>query len=328
MATSAPSPQDELASGIDPSTSSESAAEGPLASKGIDSAPSPPTSSESSRPSKSSGNASTKSYPLYPSVAQLLREKDIPSSEAGKIPATGPKGRLLKGDVLAYLGNISSSYASDQSARISKLADLDLSTVQIAPPKKAEPSAPSQSSAAKAPAPEPDAKIAVRISLKAVLEVQKRVQSTLGVTLPLSTFITRATKAANQDLPRASTHTASADELFNQILGLDTLEHKASHGNFTPQIIALPTNSTTSQASTGRALKPDIIDELTSARPSSRAPSRIPRDSTPNLIPETASEASVNVFSVSAKRGEEKRAKVFLERVKTMLQVEPGTLVL
>ena len=37
---------------------------------------------------------------------------------------------------------------------------------------------------------------------------------------------------------------------------------------------------------------------------------------------------TMNVFSISVAKGEEKRARVFLERVKTILQVEPGRLVL
>lgn len=292
-----------------------------------DSSP-PPTSSKPSRHSKSSGNTSRQSYPLYPSVAQLLHERDIPASEADKIPATGPKGRLLKGDVLAYLGSISASYASDQSTRISKLAHLDLSTSQVAPPRKPELSASSQTLPAKAPALEQDTEVAVTISLKAVLEVQSRVQSALGLTLPLSTFIARATKAANQRLPRASNYTASPSEIFDQILGLDTLKHNVSHGSFTPQMVALPTSFSPSPVPSSRVTQPDIIDELTSTHPSSKAPSQKSSQPIPKLITSPKGDASMTVFRVSAKRGEEKRAKVFLERVKTILQVEPGTLVL
>lgn len=269
-------------------------------------------------------------------MAQLLHEKAIPTSEAEKIPATGPKGRLLKGDVLAYIGNISSSYASDQSARISKLAHLDLSAVKIIPPKKAEPSTSSrsQSSTAKILAPEPDTEVAVTISLKAVREVQNRLQSTLGVVLPLSTFVARAAKAANRDLPRASTHTASADDLFNQILGLDAIRTKtSSHGTFTPQIIALPTASSPLHTSpTPPTKQPDILDQLIASQPSPTVPLR-KRGHTrtpPTLTSDIGSDAAtaVNIFSVNASKGEEKRARVFLERVKTLLQVEPGTLIL
>jgi hypothetical protein len=258
-------------------------------------------------------------------VAQLLRERNISAADAEKIPATGPKGRLLKGDVLAYLGEISASYPSDQSARILKLGHLDLSNIQIASPKT---SAPSRTPAAKAPVLESDTKVTVKISLKAVLEVQKRVQSTLGIALPLSTFIARAAKAANHNLPRSSSHTPSADELFNQIVGLDTVHPKVSQGTFMPQIVALPANSIASMAPAGRAKQVDIIDELTPARPSSSAPSRKPLGPASEPISGTGSETGVSVFSVSAKKGDEKRAKVFLERIKTILQVEPGTLII
>ena len=298
-----------------------------MAAASPDSSP-PSISPKSSRPSKSSGNASRQAYPLYPSVAQLLHEKGVSASEADKIPATGPKGRLLKGDVLAYLGNISASYASDQSTRISKLAHLDLSAVQIATPKKPEPSASNQLLPAEAAAPEHDTEVAVTISLKAVLEVQSRVQSALGLTLPLSTFIARATQAANQRLPQVSTYSASAGEIFDQILGLDTIRRKTSNGSFTPQMVALPISPSPSTVPSSRITRPDIIDELTSARLSSRAPFQKSSHPTPKLTTSPKGDASMTVLRVSAKRGEEKRAKVFLERVKTLLQVEPGTLVL
>lgn len=297
-----------------------------MASAPPDSSPSP--SSKTSRPSKSSGKTPKQSYPLYPSVAQLLHEKDIPASDADKIPATGPKGRLLKGDVLAYLGNISASYSSDQSARISKLAHLDLSAIKIAPPRKPEPSASSTTLPAKAPAPEHETEVAVTISLKAVLEVQSRVQSALGLTLPLSTFISRATKVANQRLPPASTYAASADEIFDEILGLNTVRRKASHGSFIPQMVALPTSPSPLSVPSSRVRQPDIIDELTPARPSSRGPSLRSSQPIPKLMTSPNGDTSMTVFRVNAKKGEEKRAKVFLERVKTILQVEPGTLFL
>ena len=267
-------------------------------------------------------------YPLYPSVAQLLHEKGIPSSEVDKIPASGPKGRLLKGDVLAYLGSISSSYSSDQSDRISKLAHLDLSNIQIAVPKDLKES-PTAAVSTQPPhetlAIEPDIEVSVSISFKAVVEVQERIRAALGVTLPLSTFIARATETANEDLPRSTTHKPSADELFNQILGLDRVNSNTSQGNFTPQILALPRKPL--PPTPGPAKKVDILD-LLSAGHSSQEPSKrlgVPPSVT---IVEPDAGATMSVFSVSAPKGQEKRARVFLERVKTILQVEPGTLVL
>lgn len=267
-------------------------------------------------------------YPLYPSVAQLLHEKGIPSSGVDKIPASGPKGRLLKGDVLAYLGLIPSSYSSDQSARISKLTHLDLSKVQIAALKDLRESpAPAISSQPthEAPVIEPDTEVAVSISFKAVLEIQERIQAALGVTLPLSTFISRATEIANEDLPRSNTHKLSADELFNQVLGLDRVNSKTSQGSFTPQILALPSKPLPSTLGPSKQL--DIIDILSAER-SFKEPSKRLGVTPSGIRAGSDAGATTNVFSVSVPKGQEKRARVFLERVKTILQVEPGTLVL
>lgn len=281
------------------------------------------------RPSRSSGRPQKQTYPLYPSVAQLLREKGIPTSEADKIPASGPKGRLLKGDVLAYLGTISSSYSSDQSARISKLGHLDLSNVQ--------PAAPKESPKAKAAVPSeqlplleaiqmepPKSEIAVPISLSSVISVQQRIQTTLGVTLPLSTFIARAAELANDGLPRSAAASPTADELFNDVLGLNKVSRKTSKGYYIPQITALPKEATMDRAMPQRPS--DVYDILTGTAASK--PSNSPGILPPGIMAGSKPGDATNIFSVLAQRGEEKRARVFLERVKTVLQVEPGRLIL
>lgn len=257
---------------------------------------------------------------------QLLHEKGIPHSEVDKIPASGPKGRLLKGDVLAYLGAISSSYSSDQSARISKLAHLDLGNIQIASPPKME-HPPSKSSKKSYEIPEPDTEVAVSISLTAVVELQKRIQSTLGTTLPLSTFISRAIEVANDNLPRSRSLQPSTDELFNQILGLDSISSKSSRGGFIPQIIALPSTLAKSQSTPGPSKPPDIIELLTAQPLQKEKASRLDKPP-PVAMVRSESGVATNLFTVSVKKGDEMRARVFLERVKTALQVEPGSLVL
>lgn len=322
--TPAPSPQEDLKSGVDPSQSSESQAEAPPSSKGADT---PPSSSSTSEGPSKSGTPKKQTYPLYPSVAALLHEKGVSTSVADKIPASGPKGRLLKGDVLAYLGRISQSYPSEQSARITKLSHLDLSKIDIAPPKEAPSttSAPAPEKAPILPEPEiePDTEVAIPISMKSVLEVQKRLQETLGVMMPLSTFIARAAEFANDELPRAANHKASNDELFNQILGLDKLNLTTSRGSYMPEVAALHT-ATIFRAPTGPLKRPDIIDILSGKPPQAATPSTgfaqrsVPVDAAP----------ATNVFSLNIAKGEEKRARIFLERVKTILQVEPGRLVI
>ena len=99
---------------------------------------SPPSSSESqpSAPTNLTTSATThpQTYPLYPSVSALLHQHNLDLSTTSTIPATGPKGRLLKGDVLAHLGQIPSSYPSELSTRLSKLSHLNLSNITPAPP--------------------------------------------------------------------------------------------------------------------------------------------------------------------------------------------------
>lgn len=314
------SPQEETASGVDRSRSSESQAEAPPSSKGEEM---PPATSSETPSSSPPGKPQKQKYPLYPSIVQLLHEKGLPVSEADKIPASGPKGRLLKGDVLAYLGKISSSYPSEQSARITKLGHLDLSNAKPAPPKETPPPPASKAQPLAAPEPEiTETEIAVPISLSSVLSVQKCIQTTLGVTLPLSTFIARATELANDELPR-SAGPPTADELFNDVVGLSNVSAKVSKGHYIPQITALP--STPLSTKLGPKREPDVYDILTGTPIAAKKGIPMPP---PGRMAGSGSGEATNVFSVSAAKGEEKRARVFLERVKTILQVEPGRLIL
>ena len=256
------------------------------------------------------------SYPLFPSVQQLLHQNGMADSEADKITASGPGGRLLKGDVLAYLGKISKDYPSQSSARLEKLSHLDLSNITLATPApKAE--------TPKAAAPEislpSETEIAVPISLAAVIAVQKRVQDTLGIFLPLSTFVARASELANEDLPLRKRSTPRADELFNSVLGLDKVASTSSRGNYLPEITAL---SPAPPPLRRVVKKSDIIDMLTA--PKSRSAEVRPED-LPTALGVSAGD---NVFSVTAKVGEEDRVTEYLERLKDALEKEPGRLVL
>ena len=243
----------------------------------------------------------------------------------------------MKGDVLSYVGAISPDYSSTQSARIKSLQHLDLSNIKLAPP-KAPSLADTKAAATPAPPPQPkETEIAVSVSLSPVLSTLKRIQETLGVTIPLSTFLARATDLANDDLPRSQSAAPSADELFDQILGATEAIPTVSRGDFTPQIntnLPGPTPSisavgvTTGKPRQKTVEKEDIIDILSGKgqSPPSKKPARHPKVIESGIS--TSGGSAINVFSLTVPEGEEKRAKVFLERVKTVLQVDPGSLVL
>lgn len=295
-----------------------------------ESAPAEPKKSESSeesapadkpakKSSSSSGPSAAQTYPFFPSIEALLREHNLSHSDVAKMTPSGPKGRLIKGDVLAYLGLTSSeSYATDLAKGLEKLSHLDLSNIKISPPK------PKASKVAAEAAPEPAkveiTDVAVQISMKAVLEVQKRIQSSLGVFLPISTFINRAVDLANDDLPLPKNYQPSADELFNQVLGLDkVVTQQGTRGSFIPQISAFPPTAP-AQIAKPKSKKVDILDQLIGGGKKS-AFSKASK-SVPGLS------SGENVFSVTVPKGDEKRAGLFLERVKVVLEGEPGRLVI
>ncbi|KAK4869871.1 hypothetical protein LT330_005595 [Penicillium expansum] len=248
-------------------------------------------------------------YPLYPSVAQLLREKGIPKSDVSKIPASGPKGRLLKGDVLAYIGQIPANYPSDQAATLAKLSHLDLSNIKIAP----APAAPAAAEKETAPEPLPLTSVAISISLAAVLSAQKKLQDNLGVTVPLSRFLAVATDLANDDLPRLANFKPSADELFDEVLGAQPIN--TSRGDYIPELNAFEATKTVRS----KPVTEDLIDFLSA---------KSPKKSVPTSSAESSVGVASNVFSLTVPVGEETRAKAFLERIKTLLSVEPARLVL
>jgi hypothetical protein len=271
------------------------------------------------------GPGANPKYPLYPSVIALIHENHISDDDVSKIAATGPNGRLLKGDVLAYLGNISSDYSASQSKRIEHMAHLDLSNIKILEQK---PKAPSASSQTPAPDVPQVTSITLPISLSEVLKVQKRIKDTLNITVPLSTFLARAVDLANDDLPVPKGTKATPDQLFNAVLGLNAIP-TVSRGTYLPQIDAFPITqplprSTRSAAS---SRKVDIVDILSGKAVRRTSAPLLSAARVPGKTLSTT-DGAMNTFSLVVPKGEEKRARTFLERVKTVLMVEPGKLVL
>ncbi|PYI13495.1 hypothetical protein BO86DRAFT_387584 [Aspergillus japonicus CBS 114.51] len=265
-------------------------------------------------------------YPLYPSVSSLLHEKGIPESEISKIPATGPKGRLLKGDVLAYLGQIPAEYPATQAARFAKLGQLDLSNIKIVAAEAPKPAAEAEPTPVvkEAPVfrPPPTTRVAVPISLAAVLHAQKRLQDKLHITVPLSTFLERATDLANEDLPRSVRETPTADELFDELV-LNAAPARTSRGEYFPEFNA--EEADVAVAPKTKSVTEDIIDILAGG---GKAAAKKVVSSVAAAAAAAPAAGAANVFSLTVPVGDEKRAQVFLDRVKSLLTVEPGRLVL
>jgi hypothetical protein len=227
-----------------------------------------------------------------------------------KIPASGPKGRLLKGDVLAYLGQIAAEYPASQAATLAKLTHLDLSNIKIAaaPAPAPKPAPAAEEVVAKAPA---MTSVAISISLAAVLRAQEKIERNMDVSVPLSRFLAVATDLANDDLPRSKTEQRSTDELFDEILGAEPIN--TSRGDYIPEL-----NAFEAQAAP-EPVQEDIIDFL-SSKPSKKT--------VPAPLPPSDDGMAANVFSLTVPKAEELRAKEFLERMKTLLQYQPASLVL
>ncbi|PWW77079.1 hypothetical protein C7212DRAFT_278388 [Tuber magnatum] len=243
-----------------------------------------------------------------PSVAHLIKEHKISEHDVSAITTTGPKGRLLKGDILAYLGRISKAHLRELEGRIHKLEKLDLSNIKIAPPKKDVGKSAKQ--ATEKPVVDEEKELKLEVSFGEVLKVQNKLQSALGIHLPLSTFISKATTRANHSLPPVS----SASDIFDELLNLPYTTPPRP-AKFQPKITALPIpppHSPTAGA--------DILDILTGAAPAT----------TPAVKRTLGIAASgPNVISLTVKSAkEEESGRLFLEKLKGFLENDPGELVL
>lgn len=108
--SSAPAPKKEESAPAEPAPSTSTSS--PSASSS-DPTPSPPNPNDSSAfSSKPHHEHPTHSAPLLPSVLRLLMLNDV--KDTSVIKATGHKGMLTKGDVLAHLGKISSARGSEK----------------------------------------------------------------------------------------------------------------------------------------------------------------------------------------------------------------------
>lgn len=98
-------------------------------------APAKPKSTETKATSSETLQKADPKQTLFPSVSSLLAENGISKEDAfSNIKATGKAGRLLKGDVLAYLGKISTESNVKIADYIKSGERLDLSNIELRVP--------------------------------------------------------------------------------------------------------------------------------------------------------------------------------------------------
>ncbi|KAK1756179.1 hypothetical protein QBC47DRAFT_460042 [Echria macrotheca] len=304
---------------------SQAAAAEPAKTEAAPAAPSeaaaaPPTPAASSKPAqKSTGKTTKQRYPPLPSVIHLLKVNGLDESVLAEVNATGPNGRILKGDVLAYLGKINAQIPTDISSRFEHNSHLDLSNIKVA---KAPEQQPKKAAAAAAAAPEipKETIVELSVSVAAISAVQKRLQSKAGLEFPFSSFIFRAADIANESLPRVPKK-VNTDRLFNEILGVSSEADYFSRGAYLPDVGTVRSVSVASSVTKTPPAKTDLLDIL--AGKSGRSTKKVSRG-----VEEGVLSGPAATFSLTVPSAEAERAAVFLQRMKVLLEKEPEKLVL
>jgi hypothetical protein len=242
------------------------------------------------------------------------------SLDPSKIKPTGPKHNILKSDVLAAIGAVPESLPAAQAERADKLAHLDLSNIVLAAP--APPSEPAAPSSKADPAQEEVEEedellpISIPISLAPLLSLQSKFSTALGTAPELSTLLARAVALANTALPAVKS-APTADELFDAIVSAKpTPSIKVSNGKYVP----LVASNTELSLSDLEHEEEDVYDLLTSSKPKAKLPS-------PVQMPESSGAGAINIFALLVPPNEEKRATVFLEKLRDVVEGSPAKLI-
>lgn len=228
------------------------------------------------------------------------------------VPASGPKNRITKGDMLVHLGKISQSNVDSITAEIKKLQHLDLSNITVkkveaasapkAEDKKVEEVKPSK------PAPPAPTVLKGLFTLGEIESLQISLDDSVGTTPSVKQLVEKASKLALRDVPAYSKAKKSIlnDPVFDSIVAPSTRGLKPFEVK-----IAYPVPAKKSFASS----KPDIYDILGSSK---KASARV--DATDVLV--------VSVTVNGKYVGGEKKAQVYLDRLGFYLSAGRGGLLL
>ncbi|KAF9571112.1 hypothetical protein EC968_001031 [Mortierella alpina] len=182
-----------------------------------------PKQQETQLPQQTASTPSSKL--LSPAVAHLLLQNHI--QDVTKIPATGPKGRVLKGDVLAFLGKIKARPAPEPT----------IPQPKTLPPASKPAPAPASSSNAAAPAPGtvftdsptsnmrkviasrlseskttiPHSYVTRDIVIDNMMKLRRALADELQVKVSVNDFLIKAASLALRDVPESNVQFASGD---------------------------------------------------------------------------------------------------------------------
>ncbi|CEP62658.1 Pdx1p LALA0_S06e00716g [Lachancea lanzarotensis] len=191
--------------------------------------------------SSSSGKANA-SQVLLPSVQILLHENGISNEQAlSSIPASGPKGRILKGDVLSHLGKISEGSVTKLTKYIQKFEKLDLSNIELKQPE------PQQKPKENAPAKPQPVVLSEQIHFKTAPDV-----NTEQLLRSLKAYINEA-KYLSHEQPVANANSVHYDSLFEELI---TPEPRQQRFQVSYDVVPLSTGELISQQ------QDDIFDLL------------------------------------------------------------------
>lgn len=274
-------PSDDLATLELPKV--EAAAEKAAESVPVEKAAAPKPTTPKKESAASSGSVSEDADPkqiFFPSVASLLEENNISRQDAiSKIKATGAHGRLVKGDVLAYLGKIPQESVNKITSFIQDHSKLDLSNIEklkIQPKetnsetkletKETKP----EPTEAKQTKPKPEPKVITRIfDLENLLEFQASATEKGFEPFTVKEYINNASKRS--ETYAYQTH-AKPSDYYDEIF--EDLTTPGSNVERFKIKLDIP------KESTGRSLKnplnaidyfnEDVFDELTSSIPHSK----------------------------------------------------------
>ncbi|EGW32578.1 uncharacterized protein SPAPADRAFT_61652, partial [Spathaspora passalidarum NRRL Y-27907] len=245
-------PEDDLSSLTKPTIEEPAAAETPakeepaIETTKSSSAPAAPSATEAKADSTGVLKSANPNQKISPAVELLLHEHGISNEEAlAKIPASGPKGRLLKGDVLAHIGSIDINSVVKLTEFLNNKQHLDLSNIVPAPPKE-EASAKSAETATPAAPPKPKNILTIELTSELGEDVsQAKFRFAFEKSLSNAikqTYAARFPEYAESPTP-SSLVSISSDDIFEDLVSAPVTKNRFEVYDINYKFLSKPTST-------------------------------------------------------------------------------------